>query len=85
MMTANEADLAPGKRPELLSFWVEYFAKRLEQEGHSEDSAIDHATLLLDTLTGLVMDIISTEDHARVDRTLDLLARILESKYANDH
>ena len=78
MMASSADGLDPDRRPELLTFWVEYFVERLIAEGYSKKTATDLSTVLLASLSGLVIDLISTKDVRRLDEAVDLLAQLIE-------
>ncbi|MFE4197020.1 TetR/AcrR family transcriptional regulator [Paenarthrobacter sp. NPDC056912] len=70
MMTSDE-DLSSERRPELLSFWIDYFADWIlvERDGSRQD-AIVQSTLLMAVLSGLVIDLQSTGDRQRTQSSL---------------
>ena len=70
-MMASDDDVAPARRPELLSFWIDYFADWIQAERPIERSdAVAQSTLLMAVLSGLVIDLNSTGDRDRIDHSL---------------
>jgi AcrR family transcriptional regulator len=71
MMTSDE-DLSSQRRPELLSFWIDYFADWfLLERGGERQEAIVQSTLLMAVLSGLVVDLQSTGDRKRTQASLE--------------
>ena len=70
-MVAADDDVPRERRPELLSFWIDYFADWIRVErGCGKDEAIAQSTILLAVLSGLVIDLQSTGATARIRRSL---------------
>lgn len=78
MMTSDPASLEQSRRPDLISFWIDYFIDWFVAEGRSRAEAEELSTLLSATLTGLVVDLICTGDTARVDRAVERFTRSIE-------
>lgn len=76
MMAAD--DLSGGKRLEVGEFWNEYATGWLVKEGRSPAEAEELASAMNGLLTGLVIDMISTGDLERIDRTLERFASLIE-------
>lgn len=71
-MMASDEDVARERRPELLSFWIDYFAEWIvAARGCELEEAVVHSTLLMAVLSGLVIDLHSTGDLARIQRSLE--------------
>jgi AcrR family transcriptional regulator len=71
-MMASDEDVAPERRPELLSFWIDYFAEWIVAERGCElEEAVVHSTLLMAVLSGLVIDLHSTGDVVRIHASLE--------------
>lgn len=72
-MLASDREYPQERRPELLTFWIEYFADWVQGElGCSRDHAVAHSTLLMALLSGLVVDLQSTGQTDRIKASLDL-------------
>lgn len=74
----------PEIRSSLLPYWVDYFTRWLERDGHQRDVAEELATLLLAAQTGLITDVISGGDRERITRAMYRIARILEPVHSAD-
>lgn len=71
MMVADK-EYPKARRPELLTFWIEYFAAWVQTEANcSRREAVIQATLLMAVLSGLVVDLQSTGQTDRVRSSLD--------------
>ncbi|TFI43544.1 TetR/AcrR family transcriptional regulator [Rhodococcus sp. 1R11] len=70
-MMSAETDVEPERRPDLLGFWIEYFADWIADEtGIARIDAVSKSTLLNAVLSGAVVDLLSTGDEARIERAL---------------
>lgn len=70
-MMSAEADVEPERRPDLLGFWIEYFAGWIGDEmGVSRSVAVSKSTLLNAVMSGVVVDLLSTGDEDRIGRAL---------------
>lgn len=70
------------RRPELMSFWIDYFAAWFQHDGYDTEQAEELSTLANAVLTGLAMDVIGTGDVERVDRSLQRFTELLEPMLA---
>lgn len=70
-MVAADEDVPRDRRPELLSFWIDYFAQWVcAERACSREEAVTRSTLLMAVLSGLVIDLQSTGDAARTRASL---------------
>lgn len=83
MMTTGEAELDSERRNDLLTYWISYFGRWLTREGFSRAAARDRATLILATLSGLLIDLITTGDERRIRKALVEFTKTLE--YPGSH
>ena len=70
-LTSTPQDLPPERRPALLGFWIDYFATWIEEDGQDDrEAAVQQSTLLMALLSGLVIDLYSTNDRSRIESSL---------------
>jgi AcrR family transcriptional regulator len=74
----NSALPTPATRKSLLAYWVGYFADWLSEDGHPHDVAVDLATLLLSVQSGLILDVITGGDRARITDAMHRFAATLD-------
>lgn len=70
-MMASDDDVPRERRPELLSFWIDYFTDwMLAEHDCGRQEAVIQSSLLMALLSGLVMDLQSTGDRPRIEASL---------------
>lgn len=70
-MVASDEDVPPERRPGLMTFWIDYFAKWIRREARcSADEASIRSTLLMAVMSGIVVDLQSTGDTDRAQTAL---------------
>ena len=71
--------LAGAVRADQIGVWRHDTEQRLEAEGVPHDRAVDEASLIKATFTGLVMDLFATGDRRRLTKAMDhFLERVAE-------
>jgi AcrR family transcriptional regulator len=78
--------LAGEVRADQIGVWRHDVELRLEAEGMPHDRAVDEASLVKATFTGLVMDLFATGDRRRLTRAMnDFLDRLAQTVAASRH
>lgn len=78
MMESDPQVLEQARRPDLITFWIDYYAEWFVSEGRERTEAEELSALLMAVLTGLVVDLLCTGDTERVNRCVERFVRTVE-------
>ena len=83
-LDTNVTGLAGEVRADQIGVWRHDTEQRLEAEGMPHEQAVEEASLIKATFTGLVMDLFATGDKKRLTRAMDVfLGRLTETVAAS--
>jgi hypothetical protein len=83
-LDASVTGLAGEVRADQIGVWRHDTEQRLEAEGMPHDRAVDEASLIKATFTGLVMDLFATGDRRRLTKAMnDFLERLTQTVAAS--